>query len=180
MLDIFRYAAQFGQEETTTASGLRAAIDAVKKELDSLFNAGRGACASLEIARSSELSAIELTEKLKLVPGLVDDWKRSAARGGARTALTLPKSHYPELSLDLVTSGIPECYDDGTTVDETAIRQSVMGYDQLCAVGTQLNVCYEAYALPESPSHMSTSISGAADAAVVGMEPLLLLPSPEL
>jgi hypothetical protein len=47
---------------------------------------------------------------------------RSAARGGARTALTLAKAHYPELSLDLITSGIPESYDDGSLVDETTIR----------------------------------------------------------
>jgi hypothetical protein len=37
-------------------------------------------------------------------------------------------------------------------VDEAAIRQSVLGYDQLCALGTQLNVYYEAYDLPGSPS----------------------------
>jgi hypothetical protein len=61
------------------------------------------------------------------VPGLVADWKQSAARGGARTALTLAKAHYPELRLDLVTSGIPESDDDGTPVDEDAIRQSVLG-----------------------------------------------------
>jgi hypothetical protein len=77
----------------------------------------------------------------------------------------LAKAHYPELNLDLVTSGIPESDDDETPVDEAAIRQSVLGYDQLCAMGTQLDVYYKAYALPESPSHASTSISGVADAA---------------
>jgi hypothetical protein len=82
-----------------------------------------------------------------------------------RTALTLAKAHYPELSLDLVTSGIPESDDDRTPVDEAAIRQSVLGYDQLCAMGTQLDVYYEAYAMPGSLSHASASISGAADAA---------------
>jgi hypothetical protein len=70
------------------------------------------------------------------VPGLVADWKQSAARGGARTALTLAKAHYPELSLDLVTSGMPESDNDGTLVDEAVIRQSLLGYDQLCALGT--------------------------------------------
>jgi hypothetical protein len=44
---------------------------------------------------------------------LVEDWKKSAARGGARTTLTLAKAHYPELSLDLVTSRVLETYDDG-------------------------------------------------------------------
>jgi hypothetical protein len=73
MLDTFCYAAQFGQEETLTASGLRIAIDAMKKELDGLFDTGRGTCANLQIARSSELTAIELTKKLKLVHGLVDN-----------------------------------------------------------------------------------------------------------
>jgi hypothetical protein len=96
---------------------------------------------------------------------MVADWKKSAARGGARTALTLAKAHYPKLSLDLVTSGIPESNGNGTPVDEVAIRQSVLGYDQLCAMGTQLDVYYEAYTLPEPPSHASAFISGATDAA---------------
>jgi hypothetical protein len=104
---------------------------------------------------------IGLTKKLLLVPGLVADWKQSSARGGARTALTLAKAHYPKLDLDLITSGIPESGEDGAPVDEAAIRQSVLGYDQLCALGTQLNVYYEAYNLPGSPSQASASVSAA-------------------
>jgi hypothetical protein len=34
----------------------------------------------------------------------------------------LAKAHYPELNLDLVTSGIPESDDERTLVDEAAIR----------------------------------------------------------
>jgi hypothetical protein len=71
----------------------------------------------------------------------------------------LAKAHYPELDLDLITSGISESSEDGAPVDEAAIRQSVLGYDQLCALGTQLNVYYEAYDLPGSPSQASTSVS---------------------
>jgi hypothetical protein len=77
----------------------------------------------------------------------------------------LAKAHYPELDMDLITSGIPERNEDGTPVDEAAIRQSVLGYDQLCALGTQLNIYYEAYDLPGSPSHALASVSAAADAA---------------
>jgi hypothetical protein len=120
------------------------ATDAAKKELDGLLNAGHQACGSLQIAVSSNLSAIGLTKKLLLVPGLMADWKQSSARGGARTALTLAKAHYPELDLDLITSSIPESGKDGAPVDEAAIQQRVLGYDQLCALGTQLNVYYEA------------------------------------
>jgi hypothetical protein len=128
------------------------ATDAAKKELDGLLNAGSQACGSLQIAGSSSLTAIGLTKKLLLVPGLVADWKQSSARDGARTTLTLAKAHYPELDLDLITSGIPESGEDGAPVDEAAIRQSVLGYNQLCALGTQLNVYYEAYDMPGSPS----------------------------
>jgi hypothetical protein len=124
------------QGEVDSAMGLRMATDATKKELDGLLNAGRQACGSLQIAGSSSLTAIGLTKKLLLVPGLVADWKQSSARGGARTALTLAKAHYPELDLDLITSGIPESGKDRAPVDEAAIRQSVLGYDQLCALGT--------------------------------------------
>jgi hypothetical protein len=135
------------------------ATDAAKKELDGLLNAGRHACGSLQIASSSGLSAIGLTKKLLLVPGLMADWKHSSARGGARTALTLAKAHYPELDLDLITSCIPESSEDRAPVDEAAIRQSVLGYDQLCALSTHLNVYYEAYDLPGSPSQASASVS---------------------
>jgi hypothetical protein len=98
------------------------ATDAAKKELDGLLNAGRQACGSLQIAGSSSLSAIGLTKKLLLVPRLVADWKQSSAQGGARTALTLAKAHYPEMDQDLITSGIPESGEDGEPVDEAAIQ----------------------------------------------------------
>jgi hypothetical protein len=136
---------------------------AAKKELDGLLNAGRQACGSLQIAGSASLSAIALTQKLLLVPGLVADWKLSSTRGGARTALTLAKAHYPELDLDLVTSNILESGEDGAPVNEAAIRQNVLGYDQLCALGTQLNVYYEAYDLLGSQA--STSVSAATTGA---------------
>jgi hypothetical protein len=142
--------------------GAAHATNAVKKELDGLLRAGRQACGSLQIAGSSDLTAIGLTKKLLLVPGLVADWKQSSARDGARTALTLAKAHYPKMDLDLITSGIPESSEDGAPVDEATIRQSVLGYDQLCALGTQLNVYYEAYDLPGSPS---ASVSAAAKVA---------------
>jgi hypothetical protein len=86
MLDYFHYAAALEQEEVDSATGLHIAMDAAK-ELDSLLDAGRGACVSLQITGASHLSAIELTKKLQLVSGLVVDWKQSAAQGGARTAL---------------------------------------------------------------------------------------------
>jgi hypothetical protein len=105
-----------------SATGLRIATDTVKKELDGLLNAGRQACRSLQIAGSASLSAIGLTKKLLLVPGLVADWKQSSARGGARTTLTLAKAHYPKLDLDLVTSDVPESGKDRAPVDEAAIR----------------------------------------------------------
>jgi hypothetical protein len=66
------------------------------------------------------------------------------------------------MDLDLITSGIPESSEDGALVDEAAIRHSVLGYDQLCALGTQLNVYYETYDLPGSPS---ASVSAAAEVA---------------
>jgi hypothetical protein len=149
-----------------TMEGLRIATDAVKKELDGLLNAGRKVCGSLQIAGSSDLSAIALSQKLLIqkllmVPGLLADWKQSSARGGARTALTLVKAHYPELDLDLITFGILEAGEGGAPVDETVVQQSVLGYDQLCALSTQLNIYYEAYDLPASPSQASASASAA-------------------
>jgi hypothetical protein len=157
------YTATLEQAEVDSTIGLRVATNAAKNELDGLLNDGHQACGSLQIAGSSDLSAIGLTKKLLLMPRLVADWKQSSARGGARTVLTLAKAHYPELDLDLITSGIPESSKDRAPVDEAAIRQSMLGYNQLCALGTQLNVYYEAYDLPGSPSQASASVSAAAD-----------------
>jgi hypothetical protein len=161
----FRYAVTLEQEEVDSSTGLRMTTDAAKEDLDGLLNTRRGACGSLQIAGASTFSATGLSKKLLLVPRLVADWKQSSARGGARTALTLAKAHYPKLDLDLITSGIPESNTDGTPVDKAATRQSVLGYDQLSALGTQLNVYYEAYDLPGSPSQASASVSAAADGA---------------
>jgi hypothetical protein len=169
-LDFFCYTTTLEQGEVDSTTGLRIATDAAKEELDGLLNAGRQVCGSLQIAGSSTLSAIGLTKKLLLVPGLVADWKQSSARGGARTALTLAKAHYPKLDLDLITSDISEISKDGTPVDEAAILQSVLGYDQLCALGTQLNVYYEAYDLPGSPSEVLAFVSAAADGGDGGGE----------
>jgi hypothetical protein len=77
----------------------------------------------------------------------------------------LAKAHYPELDLDLITSGIPESSEDGAPVDKATIRQSMLGYDHLCALGTQLNIYYEAYDLPGSPSKALASVFAAADGA---------------
>jgi hypothetical protein len=59
---------------------------------------------------------------------------------------------------------VPEAYDNGAPVDEAAIRQSVLGYDQMSASGTQLDVYYKSYALPESPRNASAAVSEAAEA----------------
>jgi hypothetical protein len=47
MLDDFCHVASLEQEEVDYALGLRIATHAVKKELDSLLDTGRCACASL-------------------------------------------------------------------------------------------------------------------------------------
>jgi hypothetical protein len=59
-LTFFCYAALLDQEEVDTASGLCTATNTARKELDSLLDSGCGACASLQIAGSSTLSAIGL------------------------------------------------------------------------------------------------------------------------
>jgi hypothetical protein len=86
------------------------------------LESGHAACASVEIARASELSARETGTKLELVPELVEDWKISSARGGARTALALAKAHYSELDLDIITSKFPKKNENATPVDGAAIR----------------------------------------------------------
>jgi hypothetical protein len=88
----------------------------------------------------------------------------------------LAKAHYPELDLDLITFGILESGEDGALVDEAAIQQSMLGYDQLCALGTLLNIYYEAYNLPGSPSQASASVFVAADGANGGEDVTSAIP----
>jgi hypothetical protein len=60
MLIYFRYAAELEQEEVDSTTRLHIATNAAK-ELDSLLDAGRGACASLHIAGASNISATGLS-----------------------------------------------------------------------------------------------------------------------
>jgi hypothetical protein len=45
----------------------------------------------------------------------------------------------------------------GKPVDEATIRQSVLGYDHLCALGTHMDVYYKHHILPDSPSGAGAS-----------------------
>ncbi|XP_051209519.1 uncharacterized protein [Lolium perenne] len=69
----------------------------------------------------------QLARKMEFVPGLIEDWKKSSARGAARMALTLMKDHMPGADVDYVTSGIPNEV-DGVPVDEKAAKQTVLGF----------------------------------------------------
>jgi hypothetical protein len=91
----------------------------------------------------------------------------------------LAKAHYPELDLDLITFGIPESSEDGAPMDEAAIRQSVLGYDQLCALGTQLNV-YMKHTICQGLRAKLQLLSPQLPMVLMAvMKPLLLPQSPE-
>jgi hypothetical protein len=100
---------------------------------------------------------MDIGAKLELILELVGDWKMSSARGGARSALAVAKAHYPELDLDIITSEFPKVNVDGTPVDEAAIWQAVLGYDHMCALGTNLAVFYKRHLMSDSPSSAGTS-----------------------
>jgi hypothetical protein len=75
----------------------------------------------VKIVRAVELSAVEVGTKMVLVLKLVEYWKMSSARGGARAALSLAKAHYPELDLDIITSEFPKQNKDGMPVTTTCV-----------------------------------------------------------
>jgi hypothetical protein len=151
------HATPFGQKEPENASELCTTTDAAKEKLDNFFKVGHGACASLHISKASELPAMDIGAKLELVLDQVKDRKTSTAQGGARITLTPAKAHYPELYLGLVMSRVLKIKKDGTLVDEPAIRQGVLGYDHLCALGTQMDVYYERHILSDLPSGAGAS-----------------------
>jgi hypothetical protein len=54
-----------------------------------------GVCASLHIAKSLELPAMDIAVKLKLVPGLVEDWKMTAVWGWCKDCTDARQSPLP-------------------------------------------------------------------------------------
>ena len=70
-----------------------------------------------------------------------DEWLRSSARGGAKTAMGLMMAHYPDAEPWQVASGFPKIKEDGSLLkpeDEKAIMSSVAGY--ACKVANMVSL----------------------------------------
>jgi hypothetical protein len=74
----------------------------------------------LEIADQD--SAVQLRDKVKELPKLIEDWKISYARTAAQNALTMVLSHYNTIEISQVTRGVSTTDDDGNPQDIKAIH----------------------------------------------------------
>lgn len=101
----------------------------------------------LKIRDADTIPVSELADKMFLAPGLIQDWKMSSARGGARTALTLVKAHYEDIDIDYVTSFMPS-EENGKKIDAKAVTQSILGFDNRVAKTVDLSALYEACETP--------------------------------
>ena len=57
-----------------------------------------------------------------------DDVLRSAARGGAKTALALMLAHHLEVKLGDVTKGMPRRYEDRARIESSKLLAAMSGY----------------------------------------------------
>ena len=73
---------------------------------------------------------------------------KSAARGGAKTALGLFMAHYPEAEIEAVTEGMPSTYEDGSEVEPAVVLDSVAGYATRVADMVDTSIFYRRHLLP--------------------------------
>ena len=84
---------------------------------------------------------------------------KSAAWGGAKTALGLFMAHYPEVEIGVVTEGMSSTYEDGNEVQPSAVLNSVAGYATRVADMVDMTVFYRCHPVPVAGE------DGAADTA---------------
>ena len=89
---------------------------------------------------------------MKEAVGRHDDVLRSAARGGAKTALAFVLAHHPEVKLGDVTKAIPRRYEDGTRMDSSKLLAAVSGYATRVAAMVNTSVYYKEHTISGTPT----------------------------
>ena len=89
-----------------------------------------------------------LPEILETMASKYEDRLRSAARGGAKTALGMVKAHYPEADIRMVSKYMPKYNEDGSELDQKAVLSSVSGFATRVATMVNLSTYYEAVEVP--------------------------------
>lgn len=95
---------------------------------------------------------------LERLPGLLreasdkyDDMLKSAARGGAKTAMGLMMAHRPDTKIWRVTEGMPETYKNGKPINRSEVLEFVAGYATRVAGMVNTRVYFKEHAIPSNP-----------------------------
>ena len=96
--------------------------------------AGRDTLVKLRMHDAETMTPEKISEMLHFAPGLIDDWKLSSARGGARVAMTLVMAHYGDfISLKDMVSGMPAEDAEGNPISEEECKVAALGYESAVA-----------------------------------------------
>ena len=109
-----------------------------------------------------------LSEKMQLVPDIIEDWQKSSARGAARIALSMALAHYPEMDLNTVTTAILD------EADAAKLLKACEGYDHRISKGMDHSAFFDLVVLPEdedSGEGTGTSHGSGNDASFTFDEP---------
>ena len=88
---------------------------------------------------------------LDAAPGVIKEWKLSAARQGACVAWTLAKSHHPNLDVATVSKGLPRKHQDGrpfTDRDRELIGSQIRSYATRAANYAKIDLYFPATKCP--------------------------------
>ena len=107
------------------------------------LGACRKTCQYLGLKGSKDCSATKLAQKMNLAPTLIRDKQGSSAHGAAHISLAVCLAQYPDMDLDLVTSGLPE------GCDGNVFLHDCHGFDNRRAKCVDHKAYYDVYDLPE-------------------------------
>lgn len=133
--------------------------------LKKLVLPGRDTLTKLRTHDTETMTPEKISEMLHYAPGLIDDWKLSSARGGARVAMMLAMAHYGDfISLKDMVASMPAKDTEGNPISEQGCKEATFGYDSIMANLVTLNKWYKEYPVPSSPQEEGQSSAPPADA----------------
>ena len=93
-------------------------LKAVYTLVEQLYTGAQRALAAISPANQGPNRLSDVLKKLSILPARMQEIKRSCARVGAVTALSLAKAWLPELDPAKVATGYPSLKEDGTSFDQ--------------------------------------------------------------
>ena len=111
--------------------------------MSKVFAAGKGVVTNFFPTYDKTINNfVDLLTPLKTLPQEAIERLRSAARGGAKSALGLVMAHHPEMKIWRVTKCMPAKYDNGQKIIPRDVFKSVAGYASHVADMVDLSIFF--------------------------------------